>query len=201
MPKETKTRTMRGPGGGNMRGRTGAKPKNAGKTIGRILAYMGKYKAHLLVVALCVVLSVLASVAGTAILRPIINDYITPLIGNKSADLGGLARMMLLLAAVYGVGVLANYCYQRIMVSVSVNTLSNIRKDLFDHMQALPIRYFDTHTHGELMSRYTNDVDTLRQLLSQSLVQLFSSSITVVSVFVMMLIFSPLLTLVTVAML
>lgn len=200
MPKkETSARRMpAGPG----RGRPGgAKPKNTRETINRIFSYVNKYKWRLILVAVLVVLSTVAQVAGTYFLRPLINDYILPLVGQNAPDLSGFLGMLALLASVFLLAALGSYLYQRIMVSISVNTLNNIREDLFTHMQTLPIKYFDTHTHGELMSRYTNDVDTLRQLLSQSLVQFFSSAISVLGVFVMMIVLSPLLTLVTVVML
>ncbi len=189
-----------GPGGGHGM-RPGAKPQDVKKTLLRITRYLGKYKLHLVAVLILVLINSLANVAGSYFLKPVINDYIMPWIGQKSPDFSGLIRMLGVMGAVYVAGALAGFVYQRIMVSISVNTLSRIRTDLFTHMQSLPVQYFDTHTHGELMSRYTNDVDTLRQFLSQSLVQLVSSAIMVVSVFVAMLILSPILTGIAVVML
>lgn len=196
------SKDMRGPGGpgGGMRARM-EKPKDVKKTLSRILRYLGKYKPHLILVLVLVLVNTLANVAGSYFLKPLINDYILPWAGIDNPDLSGLIDMLGILAAVYIAGALSGFVYQRIMVSVSVNTLNRIRQDMFLHMQKLPIRYFDAHTHGELMSRYTNDVDTLRQLLSQSLVQFLSSAVSVVSVFAAMLLLSPLLTLLAIVML
>ncbi|MDL2217647.1 ABC transporter ATP-binding protein/permease [Christensenellaceae bacterium OttesenSCG-928-M15] len=187
-------------GGRRARGGPGAKPENTKGTLKRILSYMGGYKLALVFVGVLVLLSTGANVAGTYLLRPLINEYILPLVGKQNPSLTGFITVIGSLAVIYVVGAFSSYLYSRIMVTVSVNTLNNIRKDLFSHMQTLPIKYFDTHTHGELMSRYTNDVDALRQLLSQSLVQFFSSGITVVAVFVIMIVLNPLLTLITVGM-
>lgn len=164
------------------------KPKNAKKTIGRIAQYLGKHKIRLIAVAVLVVVSSLASVAGTYFLKPIIDDYIVPLIGKENPDFSGLAGIILLLGAIYVVGAVSSYAYNRIMLTVSADSLFRMRKDMFDHMQKLPIRYFDTHTHGDIMSRYTNDIDTLRNMMTNSVPHLISSVITVVSVFVMMLV-------------
>lgn len=180
-----------GPGG---HGRMGAKPQNLGKTIKRILTYMGKYRGLLIVVMAMLVFSSLANVVGAYFMKPAINDYILPFIGKKNPDMSGLLNLIIVIGSLYTAGALASYVYQRIMVTISSNTLTQIRQDMFSHMQKLPIRYFDTQTHGEIMSRYTNDVDSLRQLLSQSLVQLISSGISIVGVFIGMLILSPLLT-------
>ncbi len=181
--------------------RTGAKPKNIKKTIGRILQYMGKYKVLLVLVLFCVLLSAGASIASSYFLRPLINDYLLPLVGKQNPDISGFIQILVTMGCIYLVGVVASYTYSRLMLKISTETLFRIRSDMFTHMQKLPIKYFDTHTHGELMSRYTSDTDTLRQMLSQSMVQLFSSTITVVSVFIVMLILSPVLTLLVVAML
>ncbi|MDL2257943.1 ABC transporter ATP-binding protein/permease [Eubacteriales bacterium OttesenSCG-928-K08] len=186
---------------GGRKGRPGAKPQHAGRTLKRILSYMGKYKIHFIFVLVFMLISTGASVAGTYFLKPIINDYIVPLIGRQAPDLSGLSGMLILLAVIYATGALSGFVYQRIVIIISTNTLDRVRRELFSKMQTLPIRYFDTHTHGELMSRYTNDVDTLRQFLSQSLVQFVSSTVSVVSVFVMMLVLSPALTGITVFML
>lgn len=173
-----------------------AKPKSAKKTLSRILGYMMKKKWLLLLVALFVLVSAGASVAGTYFLKPLINDGIVPLIGTPlaEADFTPLLEMLIVVAAVYALGVLSAYAYSRLMIYVSNDTLSTIRNDLFNAMQDLPIRYFDTHTHGEIMSRYTNDVDTFRNAISQGVTALMSSTVTVVGTFVMMLLLSPLLT-------
>ncbi len=177
------------------------KPKNAKRTIGRIMSYLAKYKLQLVIVGIFVLLSSAASVAGTYFLKPIIDDYIVPLIGRENPDLSGLAGIIIVLAAVYGVGAFCSYAYSRIMLTVSAESLYRMRVDMFRHMQTLPIKYFDTHTHGDIMSRYTNDIDTLRNMLSQSIPHLISSVVTVVSVFVMMLILSIPLTLLVIVIL
>ena len=175
------------------------KPKNAKKTISRILSYLRPYRARLVLVAAGILLSALAGVAGTYMLRPILNEYIVPFAATGSAELGGFAAMIAALLAIYALGALASYMYSRLMLTISTGALSIIRKDLFNHMEDLPIRYFDTHTHGELMSRYTNDTDTLRELLSQGLPQTFSSLITVLATMVMMIVLSPVLMLIVIA--
>lgn len=174
------------------------KPKNAKKTISGIMKYLAEYKLQLIMVVFFVIISSAASVVGTYFLKPIIDDYIVPFIGQKNPDLSGLAGIILILAGVYAAGALCSYAYNRIMVKVAANTLCKMRTDMFEHMQKLPIRYFDTHTHGDTMSRYTNDIDTLRNMMSQSIPQLISSVVTVVSVFIMMLVLSIPLTVIVV---
>lgn len=177
------------------------KPQNAKKTLKRILQYMKQYKGRLIIVVISILISSLAATAGSYFLKPLINDYIVPFIGQQNPDLGGFIRMLCLMVAIYIIGVVATYAYNRIMVTISSDMLRRIRVDMFTHMQALPIRYFDTHTHGELMSRYTNDTDTLREMIRGSLPQLISSAVTVISVFIAMLLLSPILTLLVVLML
>ena len=144
--------------------------------------------------------SSLSGVAGTYFLKPLINDYIIPLIGQDNPDLSGFIGMIAVIAAVYLAGVICAYTYNRLMLNVSTGTLLKIRVEMFTHMQRLPIKYFDTHTHGELMSRFTNDVDTLREMVSRGIPQLISSAVSVTGVFVMMLVLSPTLTLLVVGM-
>ncbi len=175
------------------------KPKNTKKTISRILEYLSPYKARLVLVMIGILFSALAGVAGTYMLKPILNEYIVPFAATGSAELDGFLRMIVLLLCIYLIGALSSYMYSRLMLSISTGMLCRIREDLFDHMEDLPIRYFDTHTHGELMSRYTSDTDTLRELLSQSLPQTFSSMITVISTTVMMIVISPVLMLIVLA--
>ncbi len=175
------------------------KPTDVKNTFRRVLAYMKPYRRLLPIVAVCIVISSLSGVVGTYLLKPILNEYIVPFIGGTQVDLSGFAGMLLVLMAIYGAGALCSYAYSRIMINISTGTLNRIRKDLFDHMQDLPIRYFDTHTHGELMSLFTNDTDTMRELLSQALPQIFSSALTIISIFVMMLTLSPLLVLLLMA--
>lgn len=179
------------------------KPKSAGKTLARVFGYMLKKKWLLIVVAFFVLISSGAGVAGTYFLKPLINDYIIPLIGINplQADLVPFVHMILLLSSIYLIGALSTYVYSRIMVKISNGALNSIRKDVFNSMQDLPIKYFDTHTHGELMSRYTSDVDTLREAISNGVTQLITSAITVIGTFIMMLVLSPILTLLIIVML
>ena len=195
--------TKAGTGAGSPMRHGFQKPKNAKHTLRRVLQYLGRQKWILLLVFFCVIVSAGASVVGTYFLKPLINEYILPLIGTNpsAADFLPLAKALAVLACIYLTGVICTYLQMRLMISVAQTTLTDIRRDLFNHMQDLPISFFDAHTHGELMSRYTNDVDTLREALSNSVVQMLSSGITVVGTFIMMLVLSPVLTLLIVAML
>lgn len=177
------------------------KPKNAKKTFARIMSYLSEYRWMLILVCILVALSSGAAVAGTYFLKPIIDDFIAPMIGSQNPDFTGLLRIIIMLAAIYAMGAICNYAYNRIMVNIAADSLYKMRMDMFTHMQKLPIRYFDTRTHGEIMSRYTNDIDTMRNMMSQSIPQLVSSTITVVGVFVMMMILSIPLTVLVVVML
>ncbi len=150
--------------------------------------------------AVCIFVSVIANVQGTMFMKNLIDLYIMPLIGQSSPDFGPLLGAILKVAVFYMIGVLATFSYNRIMVYVTQGTLKNLRNDMFHHMESLPIKYFDTHAHGDIMSIYTNDIDTLRQMISQSMPQLLSSVITIVSVFVSMIILSIPLTLVSLVM-
>ena len=177
-----------------MRQKGFGKPKDAKKTIGRILQYMGKFKALWLVVFLCVIVSSGASVIGTYLIKPALNNYIIPMIGHQNPDYSGFAKLLIGVLCLFGMGVLAGWCNSRLMIYISTNLLFNVRCDLFNRLEKLPVRYYDAHTHGELMSRFTNDTDALREMMSQTIPQLFSSIITVVSVLVMMISLSPMLT-------
>lgn len=180
------------------------KPKDAKKTFFRICSYLGLFKWHLLLVFLLVLISAGANVAGTYFLGPLINNGILPLVGKASltaADFMPFLSLIGVIAGVYLCGAVASYCYSRLMIRVSNGTLNAVRRDLFNRLQDLPIKFFDTHTHGEIMSRFTSDVDTLRDILSQGLAQLMSSSVTIVSTFIMMLVLSPVLTVLVVLML
>ena len=179
-----------------MRQKGFGKPKDAKKTIGRILQYMGKFKALWLVVFLCVIVSSGASVIGTYLIKPALNNYIIPMIGHQNPDYSGFAKLLIGVLCLFGMGVLAGWCNSRLMIYISTNLLFNVRCDLFNRLEKLPIRYYDAHTHGELMSRFTNDTDALREMMSQIIPQLFSSIITVTSVFVMMISLSPMLTII-----
>ena len=175
-----------------------AKPKNTKKVLKRLLSYMGKFKALWLLVFLCVALSAGAGVAGSYMLKPALNNYIIPLIKTENPDFSSLVKMLVALGIIFATGALATWVNSRIMLYISSTILFRIRTDLFQKIQKLPIKYYDAHPHGDVMSRFTNDTDTLRDMFNQTVPQLLSQSITIVSVFVMMLILSPLLTLVVV---
>ena len=160
------------------------KSKNPLKTAKRLMGYItGNYRIHFIIVLVCIVISTLAGVAGSMFLQTLIDNYITPLLTQSSPDFSGLLRAISMLAGIFVTGILSVWLYNFIMVIISQGVLKTIRDDMFSHMQSLPIKYFDTHTHGDTMSRYTNDTDTLRQMISQSIPQIFSSAITIVSVF------------------
>ncbi len=156
-------------------------------TIGRLLSYLGHYKARCVLVVCFIIISSLVSAASILFIRVLIDRYITPLLAVAAPAFSGLARMLLLLAGVYAVGILANLAYNRMMVTVAQGILKDIRDEMFGHMQRLPLRYFDSHSHGDVMSHYTNDADTLRQMISQSLPQTFGSLMSIVAVFFSML--------------
>jgi ATP-binding cassette subfamily B protein len=181
----------------------GPKPKieNPGKLFKRLMGYVLKnYAPHVIIVVVCIFVGVLANIQGTLFTQTLIDEYIMPLLGTPDPDFSGLAQAILRVACFYAVGVLASYLYNRIMINVSQGTMRNIRNDMFNKMEALPIKYFDTHPHGDIMSRYTNDIDTLRQMISQSMPQFLNSAITIVSVLVSMIILSVPLTVTTLIM-
>lgn len=189
---------MPGPGGPR-----GPKPKikNPGKLFARLMGFIfRKYLPACIIVVICIFVSVLANVQGTMFTKNLIDDYIVPLLKTGSPDYGPLLAAMGRVAVFYGIGVISTFAYSKIMIYVSQGTIKNLRVELFSHMQDLPIRYFDSHAHGDIMSIYTNDIDTLRQLISQSLPQILNSAITVVSVFVSMVILNIPLTVLTIVM-
>ncbi|MCD8076280.1 MAG: ABC transporter ATP-binding protein/permease [Lachnospiraceae bacterium] len=191
---------MPGPG---QRPPRGARPQvqNPGKLLARLMGYIFRdYKFHCIIVFILICCSVLANVQGTLFTKNLIDDYITPFLLTDNPDFGPLARAIGRVACFYALGVVSTYMYNRIMVTVSQGTLKHLRDDLFSHMETLPIRYFDTHKHGDIMSVYTNDIDTLRQMISQSIPQIINSAFTIVSVFISMLILSIPLTGVTLIM-
>ena len=191
------------PGGpGGPRGmRKGPKAKKPMKTLKRIFAIIVKgYPIQCVLVIIGIVVGVLANVYGSLFLQSLIDDYITPLVGSSAPDFTPLLKALATMAVIYLVGVVSNYMYNRLMIYISEGSLKKVRDGLFDHMETLASPYFDTHTHGDLMSIYTNDTDTLRQMISQSIPQLLSSAITIVSVFASMVYLSPILTLMIVAM-
>ena len=191
---------------GPMQGRRGMpggrnKIKNPGKLLKRLLSYVLKnYSFACVVVVICIIISVLANVQGTMFLKTLIDVYIMPLIGSPNPDFSGLWHAIIRVGGFYAIGVLSTYAYTRIMIYVTQGTLRRLRDDLFAHMEKLPIQYFDTTSHGNIMSVYTNDIDTLRQMISQSIPQLLSSSITIVSVLVSMIRLNIPLTAVTLVM-
>ncbi|MDE6844735.1 MAG: ABC transporter ATP-binding protein/permease [Lachnospiraceae bacterium] len=188
---------------GPMHGRMpkGKKIENPGLVFKRLMKYVAKsYAPHLVIVAILILISVLANVQGTMFIQSLIDDYITPMLTVDVPDYHPLAMAILRVAVFYAIGVAAAYAYNRIMINVTQGVLRNLRNDLFAHMETLPIKYFDTNSHGDIMSVYTNDTDTIRQMVSQSMPQVFNSAITIVSVFVSMIILSVPLTLVTLVM-
>lgn len=178
-----------------------SKLNKSGGIIKRLFGYIFKYyKIHCVAVLALIMISSLANVIGTLFMKNLIDDYILPFVNQGNPDFTPLLKALVIMAGIYYLGALATWGYNRIMVNVSQGTLKNIRIDLFSQMETLPIKYFDTHAHGDIMSIYTNDTDTLRQMISQSLPQLVSSVITVVSVFIAMLVLNVPLTIVTLLM-
>ncbi len=192
------------PGSGHpMRGPRGAKPKieNPGKLLKRLMGIVFKnYTPHVIIVIIGIFVGVFANIQGTLFTQTLIDEYIMPLLGTENPDFSGLAQAILRVAGFYAIGVVSTYVYNRVMINVSQGTMRNIRTEMFNKMESLPIKYFDTHPHGDIMSRYTNDIDTLRQMISQSIPQCFSSVITIVSVLVSMIILSVPLTVTTLIM-
>ena len=181
----------------------GMKPqvKNPGELFLRLMRYVLKdYKFHCAAVVILILVSVLCNVQGTMFTKNLIDEYITPFLLSDNPNFTPLAHAIAKVAVFYAFGVLATYGYNRLMVNVTQGTLRNLRNDLFSHMEKLPIKYFDTHAHGDIMSVYTNDIDTLRQMISQSMPQLLNSGITIISVFISMVILSIPLTVVTMVM-
>ncbi len=172
-----------------------AKP---GAVLNRVLGYMlHYYKFPFLLVILCITVSAIATVVAATFPQTLVDDYITPMLATGSRDFSALAHDMVILGCEMALGVVASFAYNRIMVNISQGTMRCLRNDLFQRMEALPIKYFDTHAHGDIMSVYTNDVDTLRQLLSQSIPQVINSSLTMVATLVTMLLLSPVLTIIS----
>ncbi len=177
----------------------GRKAKNPKRTLSRLLSYMKPYRGNLIGMVVCIILSTVATVASNASLESLIDDYIKPMLSQSTPDYSPLLRFLGIMACIYLVGMLASFIQQRLMIQVGQGTQRTIRDRLFTHMQRLPIRYFDTHPAGDIMSRYTNDIDTLRQMISQAIPQCVSSAITIVVVFFAMLFTSPILTAIVIA--
>lgn len=172
------------------------KVKNPKETLKRLLTYFKKYRWALVVVVICIILSSLVNVANSLFIKSLIDDYITPLLGSANPDYSSLISALSRMAIIFAVGVIATFTQMRIMVVITQGILTKIRDDMFAKMQTLPINYFDTHTHGEIMSHYTNDTDALREMISESIPQLISSCITIVAVFCAMLFTNVILTVV-----
>ena len=175
------------PKGHGPHGFTGAKPKNMKKTAKRVLSYLGNYRWRFILVLICIAITALTSVAGSLFMQPLIDDYIKPLVLMDNPDFTSLVHALTILAIIYVFGILAMWLYSRLMITISQGILKKVRDEMFAKMQRLPIKYFDTHQHGDLMSRYTNDTDTLRQMLSQSIPQIFSSILSILAVIAAMI--------------
>lgn len=181
-----------------MRSPRGKGPENPGKLLKRLMAMLMKlYGPAVILVAVCIVINVLANVQGTMFMQRLIDDYITPLLTSQTADYSTLLHAIIRVACFYGIGIAAAYTYNRVMVYVTQGMLKHFRDAMFTKMEQLPVKYFDTHAHGDIMSMYTNDTDTLRQMISQSMPQLFNSAITIVSTTVCMFLLNVPLTLLT----
>ncbi len=177
-----------------------ARPKPDLKMLGRLLKYVFKYhKIRLVVVTIGLILSTVSTVAGTLYLQVLIDDYIVPLVGTTNPSFKPLLHAIIVMCGIYLVGIVASFVQTRVMVSISEGTLKRIRDEMFAKMQRLPVKYFDTHTHGDIMSIYTNDIDTLSQMISQSLPTTFSALIMIVTVFISMLVTNIYLTIVTIS--
>lgn len=177
------------------------KPQNTKATFRRIFSYLKPFRLRLILVTFCILIATASQVAGTAMLRTLIDNAIMPQIGSPDPDFTLLISTVITMGVIYLVGIIALFTYQQIMVTISTRTLKTMRDDLFTHLQDLPIKYFDQNTHGDIMSRFTNDIDTLREMISGGLPQIISSAITIVSVFAMMCFLSVPLTVIVVAML
>ena len=170
-----------------------------GKTVKRLMKYVKEYRISFIIVAVSIILSAVTGVIGSMFLQVVIDDYITPMLTQAVPDFSGLLGAIITMAGIYLIGVIATFAYTRIMIMISESTIMTIRDDMFEHMQTLPIKYFDTHEYGDTMSRFSNDTDTLRQMISQSIPQFMSSIITIVAVLEAMIMTSWALTLITLA--
>ncbi|MBE6115093.1 MAG: ABC transporter ATP-binding protein, partial [Erysipelotrichaceae bacterium] len=197
---EQKTRVVKGPG---RRGPMGPRPKikNPGKLFTRLMGYvMSKYAIQYILVFVCIFVATFATVQGTAFMEVLIDDYIAPMIGSSNPDYSALLNAMKTVALFYLCGVVATFARERLMMYIAQGSLKSLRDDLFERMEKLPIKYFDTHAHGDIMSIYTNDVDTLRQMIAQSIPQIVSSTVTIITVFISMVRLSVPLTCVSILM-
>ena len=191
MADTKRTASGRGPGGHGHGGHGFQRPKDMKGTFKKLMHYVGRYKGSLVLVAVCLIVSSAASVATSYMLKPLLNNYIIP------GDFPGLFRMLLLMGGLFALSSLCSYAYARIMVHVAQHTVAALRQDLFDRLQELPIRYYDRHQSGDLMSRFTNDIDTVSEMLNSSFASIISNVLTFVGTVVMMLVLNPWLTLIT----
>ena len=191
MADTKRTASGRGPGGHGHGGHSYQRPKDMKGTFKKLMRYVGRYKGSLVLVAVCLIVSSVASVATSYMLKPLLNNYIIP------GDFPGLFRMLLLMGGLFALSSLCSYAYARIMVHVAQHTVAALRQDLFDRLQELPIRYYDRHQSGDLMSRFTNDIDTVSEMLNSSFASIISNVLTFVGTVVMMLVLNPWLTLIT----
>ena len=176
-----------------------SKPKDIKGTLRRLMSYMKPYRARLVLVGVCIVISAMTTSMAALFMKTLIDDYIVPMLTQTVPDFMPLLKMLLTVAGIFLIGIFCGYLYNRLMVTIAHGVLRRIRDEMFAHMQTLPIKYFDTHTHGDIMSYYTNDTDTLRQLITQALPQTLSSLLSMLAAFVSMLILSPILTLIVIA--
>lgn len=175
--------------------------ENPGKILGRLMKYVFRnYAPHVITTIICILISVICNARGTLFMQSLIDEYIVPLLKSGSNDFSGLAKAIFNVGIFYAVGIVAVFIYNRVMVYVTQGTLRNLRDDMFTHMESLPIKYFDTHSHGDIMSTYTNDIDTLRQMISQSIPQLLNSVVSIITTFVCMIILNIPLTVITLLM-
>ena len=175
--------------------------KNTLKTAKRLLKYVtGTYKLEFIIVFVCIIVSSIATISVSLSMKFLLDDYIMPLIGNANPNFAELYKALAVLASIFILGVIASFLYSRLMVKIGQGVLKRVRDEMFEHMQTLPIRYFDQNTNGSIMSLYTNDTDTLRQMINQSIPQVLMSAITIIVTFIAMLILSPLLTILAVIM-
>ena len=165
----------------------GPPPKNAGKTFKRLLSYIGKYRFMMIPVLICILVSAVAGVAGSLFMKTLIDDYISPMLLEGNADFSGLLSAISVMACIFAAGIIANFIQSRLMIRISQGVLKKVRDDMFSHMQTLPVRYFDQNPVGDTMSLYTNDTDTLRQMITQSVPQFISSAATIIAVFISMI--------------
>ena len=184
-----------------MNNKQGKPKKNTMKTAGRLLKYVtSTYKKEFIFVIICILLASFASIAVSFSMQSLLDNYILPLVGQADPNFGGLYQALTVLACIFIIGVIGSFTYSRLMVKIGQGVLKRVRDEMFEHMQTLPIRYFDEHTNGSVMSLYTNDTDTLRQMINQSIPQVLMASFTVIVTFIAMLVLSPLLTVLAVVM-